>query len=322
VLTGTAFGAIVGIVLLFGRHRPDAAASLEAPLPAPQTWTRLLPASSVDPGSVEAEFRSAILESAEDGAAPGKTNMLALQLQVLPSDCRVLEARVGGSCGESGAPLMQTEMVAVQSLDEPLQGFLKLEGSGGVELAQTSTGGESQPSEWTLVERAPEAIFAFECKPGDRLLLAGARSAPATCARLGTSYTLEVSMDRVQPPHLHLYGVHFLETHLSGGGAEAAVEEGELILDGHAQPFSSAKPSWISIRAEEPHQVALTVKELRSGSTHFAVHTDLASTAEGAGHELPTRLEKNQKISWLLIGLFAGSFLAACFQYLVKRRRR
>lgn len=310
-----------GVAIFLGRQRPDASASLRASLPAPQTWTRVSSASTEETGPLTAEFRSLVLASPQAGAVSGNTSILALRVPVPTGDCAKLEGRLGGSCGQDAQPSTDSE-IAIQSLDSPLQGSMALEGTGPFEMSQSGAGGAAQPSEWTLVEEAPKATLAFECRPGNRLLLAaGGKSAAATCARLGAEYELDVVVPHDQPPHLHLFGVHALEAEVHGKVVTAAVEEGQLVLDRETHPLAASEPQEFSIRSKTPHSVALEVRDLRSGATHISAHTDLASAAEGAGYMLPTRFEASPEIFWLVIGLFAGSFLTACFEYLLAGRR-
>lgn len=328
VLSGAGLALVVGAAVLFGRHRPDAEATLQARLPAPQTWTHLSSARAPKEGDpFQAEFRAVFLDPPQAVAAAGKTNTITVRLPVSAGDCAALEKEFGGGCGRTARPPAQPGAFSAQSLGEPLQGVMQIEGSGPFDLSQSGAEGSSQPTEWTLAEQEPATVLEIVCDPGNQLLLAeGGSSETVTCSRLGPEYALATNVGSSSPLHIHLNGVHWMHMHLVGDAAKTTIGEGRLILDGKEEAVHPPEPKRITVRGAAPHTVHLRVDYPRSGALHTSVTTELAATAEGAGHELPTWLDRHSEASYLVIGAIAGIFLTAVFELAAKwvmaKRRR
>jgi hypothetical protein len=208
--------------------------------------------------------------------------------------------------------------MTIASLDAPLQGTMRLKGSGSFELSQSGSAGNPRPTEWTVAEQAATATLAISCNPGNRLLIAGAMgSATVGCGHLESEYSLRVVVERRSPPHLNLHGIHWLHAHLLGETASATVEEGTLVLGGQEESIRLPEPEQISVSGKPPHPVSLDVDDRRSAAPHISMRTELAASAGGGGHALPTWIESHPEIAYLVIGAIAGSFLTALFDFLV-----
>jgi hypothetical protein len=319
------FLALTGACVLgLSLRHPAIGASIETMLPAPQHPVDLTGATVQYP--IHARLGTlglSWLQLAPGKARSAKGEAIELEVSVGRRDCERLAARVGGSCGDGGAPLQHLEWLRLATAGQPLSVTALPQGATRFELEQNNELTKpGAPIEWSLTESAPSTQLHVYCRAPTSFALVAApsrrgghlKSGSAACLPSGAHYHLRAINSEPIATTYYFNRLRQFQFEASGRRGRIDVNRAKLTVDGKTRTISGRETSAVEFDPDQPRSVWLSATSpVANGPAAVAMRAEHTKRVVLDGeNEAPNELERLEPllvpeilIPWL--ALLAGA---------------
>lgn len=322
--------------VFLGLQRSPAEATLSSIEPTPgaaMVFSGLETQGALTRGSsapVLAAFGSLELADLEppSGSKLQTATKLLVGVPVRARDCADLEARLGGSCHQSGSPRYLAEpplTIRSPGTKHSLIAELRPKGVRSLELSEsTSLSQQSVPTEWTVAAEGGQLDVDVRCRRGTQLLIEElSNKARSRCGSGDATFYLLLAPASGSSLAIFANELSEFEAHLGAERVETTVEGGHLAISGASRDLP-VPPVPIDFQASSGHSFDLELRQsVQTGRNHITLESDRATRMDIGGHNLvPSWPQQHSNLVYFLLGVLATVLVSAIFDFAVHRLTR